>query len=94
MFDLKKLGVHFLAFRHPPPYIPYIPCQEGSPTSPVRGERQAVKVDRMPVVVTGGLGQGGYAVVLKAAHAETHEPFALKVEMPKLNIGPYLFTGP
>ena len=33
----------------------------------------------MPIVVTGGLGQGGYAVVLKAAHPETNEPFALKV---------------
>lgn len=35
----------------------------------------------MPLVVTGGLGQGGYAVVLKAAHSETQEPFALKVRL-------------
>ena len=48
---------------------------------PPKGEPRAA-VGRIPVIVTGGLGQGGYATVLKAAHAETLEPFAMKAFIP------------
>lgn len=32
-----------------------------------------------PIAVTGGLGQGGYACVLRCEHMETGQEFALKV---------------
>ena len=33
----------------------------------------------MPYVVTGGLGAGGYACVMRVEHRESREPFAMKV---------------
>jgi len=50
---------------------------------PVDSARDVESIDiddgRAPLVVTGGLGQGGYAVVLRAKHEETGKDYALKV---------------
>mmetsp|Transcript_56221 Transcript_56221/g.127644 ORF Transcript_56221/g.127644 Transcript_56221/m.127644 type:complete len:287 (-) Transcript_56221:374-1234(-) len=36
-------------------------------------------VSKVPYVVTGGLGAGGYACVMRVEHRESREPFAMKV---------------
>lgn len=47
--------------------------------SPIRGERPAFFMERAPIVVIGGLGQGGYAVVVEVQHETSGQLYAMKV---------------